>query len=129
MRRTMLSAVAVLAISVLVACGGSGGGKAPAPTYAGLNPTITMTPTTVNLPPGAKQRFAATITNSLYDTVTWEVNGLIGGNLTVGTIDVNGVYTAPAAMPSPAQTTITAVLDAATDFTATSIVTVTPVLF
>ncbi len=129
MKRAMLLAVAMFTILGLAGCGGGGAGSAPAPNYAGLNPTITLTPTTVNLAPGGKQQFSTTITNSLYDTVTWEVNGIIGGNLIVGMIDMNGLYTAPAATPTPAQTTITAVLDAATGFSANSIVSVTPVVF
>jgi hypothetical protein len=33
--------------------------------------------------------------------VTWQVNGVTGGNVSAGTIDANGVYTAPAVVPSP----------------------------
>jgi len=33
--------------------------------------------------------------------VIWSVNGVTGGNATVGTIDANGVYRTPAIVPSP----------------------------
>jgi len=41
-------------------------------------------------------------------SVTWSVNGVVGGNATVGTISTGGLYTAPSAVPTPAQVTITA---------------------
>jgi hypothetical protein len=51
----------------------------------------------------------ATVTNATDASVTWQVDGLVGGNATVGTISVAGVYTAPASVPSPAVVTVTAV--------------------
>jgi hypothetical protein len=33
--------------------------------------------------------------------VTWQVNGVTGGNASAGTIDANGLYTAPAVVPTP----------------------------
>jgi hypothetical protein len=39
-------------------------------------------------------------------TLTWSVNAVVGGNATLGTISGGGVYTAPAAVPSPAVVTI-----------------------
>jgi uncharacterized protein (DUF1800 family) len=45
--------------------------------------------------------------------VTFSVNGVPGGNATLGTIDGNGVYTAPAVVPSPNTVSITSV---ATDY-------------
>jgi hypothetical protein len=41
-------------------------------------------------------------------TVAWQVNGIPGGNATVGTISASGMYVSPAAMPSPASVSITA---------------------
>jgi len=122
-------AVAMLVICALAGCGGSGGGSNYQPSYAGVNPTVTVAPATANVPSGGRQQFVVTVTNSLYDTVTWEVNGVVGGNSTLGTIDVNGVYTAPLLAPSPAEATVTAVLNAADSFSGTSIVTITSVAF
>jgi hypothetical protein len=43
--------------------------------------------------------------------VTWQVNGVTGGNSAVGTI-TNGLYTAPTAVPSPASVAVTAIAQA-----------------
>jgi hypothetical protein len=40
--------------------------------------------------------------------LTWYVNGIQGGNSEVGTITFNGLYTAPAIVPTPNTVTITA---------------------
>src|SRR5262249_38598767 len=39
---------------------------------------------------------------------TWSVNGIQGGNSTVGTIDSTGLYKAPANEPNPHTVTVTA---------------------
>jgi len=41
--------------------------------------------------------------------VTWKVNNIAGGDPSYGTIDVNGLYTAPLAIPLSGQATVTAV--------------------
>jgi hypothetical protein len=40
--------------------------------------------------------------------LVWRAGGVIGGNLTFGTIDTTGLYTAPAIVPVPASVTIRA---------------------
>lgn len=45
-------------------------------------------------------QFTATVSNATDTTVTWQVNGVTGGNATCGTITTNGLYTAPAALPA-----------------------------
>ena len=55
------------------------------------------------------QLFTATVTNAQSNSgVTWLVDGVVGGNATIGTITSGGSYTAPAAVPSPATVTVTA---------------------
>jgi hypothetical protein len=51
----------------------------------------------------------ATVTGSTNTAVTWQVNGTTGGNATVGTININGLYSAPGTIPNPATVTVTAV--------------------
>jgi hypothetical protein len=51
--------------------------------------------TTVNV--GGTVQFTATVTGSQNTAVTWAVDGVNGGNSTVGTISGSGLYTAPAA--------------------------------
>jgi hypothetical protein len=41
--------------------------------------------------------------------LTYSVNGVQGGNAVLGTIDSNGLYTAPAIVPVPNSVTITSV--------------------
>ena len=43
--------------------------------------------------------FKATVTNTANTAVTWEVNGIAGGNATTGTVSASGLYKAPAAEP------------------------------
>ncbi|MEW6130446.1 MAG: DUF1800 family protein [Acidobacteriota bacterium] len=61
---------------------------------------VSISPSSANLTLGATQQFQATVTGSASQTVTWKVNGVTGGNATVGTITQSGLYTAPTAVPS-----------------------------
>jgi len=69
---------------------------------------VTVTPASASVNLGASQAFAASVAGSSNPAVTWSVNGAAGGNATLGTIDANGNFTAPAAIPSPALETVTA---------------------
>jgi hypothetical protein len=68
---------------------------------------LSLAPNSANLVPGASQVFTVSMTASGNpDTsVTWSVNGIAGGNATLGTISPAGsnsaTYTAPATIPSP----------------------------
>jgi uncharacterized protein YjdB len=64
--------------------------------------TVSVSPPGASVALGAIQQFSATVTGNSNQSVTWDVNGIAGGSSTVGFIGVNGVYTAPAAVPSPA---------------------------
>ena len=55
--------------------------------------SISIAPQNVALGSGRIQPFAAT--NAAGGSLTWSVNGVTGGNATVGTIDSAGAYTAP----------------------------------
>ena len=44
--------------------------------------------------------FSASVSNTATKTVTWAVNGVTGGNATLGTISPSGVYSAPAVIPA-----------------------------
>jgi len=60
----------------------------------------------------ATQSFTASVTGETNTTVNWEANGVVGGNSSLGTIDTNGNYTAPSAVPSQSLVIITAVSQA-----------------
>ena len=57
---------------------------------------------------GSNESFAAAVSGSTNTNVSWSVNSVAGGNATTGTIDANGMYTAPASLPTPNTVTITA---------------------
>src|ERR1700724_1040316 len=80
---------------------GSTGGAATA------NVAITVSgPATVAL--GAQSQYSATVTGSSDATVKWSVNGVSGGNATLGSISASGLYAAPANTPGSETVTITA---------------------
>ena len=59
---------------------------------------LEVTPSTMERLPGGNGFFTVTGATS---TVSWTVNGIVGGNATYGTIDVEGFYRAPASVPTP----------------------------
>jgi hypothetical protein len=63
--------------------------------------TVTVAPSSATLQTGAQQQFTATVTGGT-GAPAWSVNGVTGGNSTVGTISSSGLYTAPATVPSGA---------------------------
>ena len=78
------------------------------------NVTVAVSPPTANVPTGGEQIYTASVSElgGAAAGVAWSVNGIAGGNATVGTITGAGattaLYTAPAVPPSPATVTITA---------------------
>ena len=73
---------------------------------------IVLVPTSATLPVGDSQQFAANVSGASNTAVTWQVNGVTGGNATVGTISALGVYQAPSAIPAPATVMVTAIANA-----------------
>ena len=122
MRLAILTALAAVMVMTLSACGGGGNNN-------NNTPAVTVSPATANVVEGSTQQFTATVINSSSTTVTWQVNGVAGGNSSVGTIDATGLYTAPAIVPSPASVTVTAVLQANPNLSSNAIVTITAVQF
>jgi len=57
--------------------------------------SVSVSPSGVSVPLGATQQFTAYVSGTSNTAVTWEVDGVAGGNATVGTIDATGLYTAP----------------------------------
>ncbi len=115
------AALLALFTSVVAGCGG-GGASAPPPPQA---ITVTVTPTSQSVLLGVTQQFTATVTGTANMGVAWSVNGVSGGNATVGTISSSGLYTAPGDLPSPARVTVTATSQADTSRHADSSITVT----
>jgi hypothetical protein len=95
--------------------------------YAGTPPkpsvSVMVQPTSAVLALGATQQFQATVTGSTDIAVGREVNGLANGNAIFGTVSGAGLYTAPAAMPSPASVTVAAISKANPSDHASAVVT------
>jgi hypothetical protein len=122
MKRAIFSASAAILVVTLAACGG-GGSKPP------VIPSVTVSPATANVQEGTQQQFAATVSNTSDNAVTWQVNGVTGGNTSVGTISATGLYTAPAVVPNPASVTVTAFISDMATVSGTAIVTITAMAF
>jgi hypothetical protein len=73
---------------------------------------VSITPSTATVALGAAQTFHSTVTGARDATVTWDVNGVVGGNSTVGLIqnsqtDPNDTnYTAPQTPPPGGSVTV-----------------------
>lgn len=57
--------------------------------------TVTVSPSSAQVQRGGTQQFTATVQNASDPTVTWSVDGVAGGNSTIGTISSTGLYAAP----------------------------------
>ena len=97
--RRWSSAVAVLLLAMMTA---SCALTPPGFTAPDSN-TLTLSPATAAVRAGSAQAFTPSLAGK---TWTWSVNGVAGGNATVGTIDANGNYSAPAVLPAPNAVTI-----------------------
>ena len=101
--------------------------SASATVTIGAPVSVTISPTSTSVQAGlGSQQFTATVANAGNKAVTWKVNGIPGGNATVGTVSAAGLYTAPTAAPSPPTVTVTAVSDADPSRSASASATVTP---
>src|SRR2546426_3186 len=94
-------------------CGGGGVSPvAPPPPPPPPTITVTVSPPSGAVLLGATQSFTATVSNTTNTGVTWAVNGIAGGNSSVGTIistgNGAGLYTAPRHLPVPPNVTVTA---------------------
>jgi hypothetical protein len=56
---------------------------------------VTVSPSNALLAINTTQQFTATVTGTNYTGVIWAVDGVNGGNATLGTITSSGLYTAP----------------------------------
>ena len=107
-------------LTLLSGCVAMNGNKGTGsqPTSSG----VTVTPATANVRAGDTQQFNASVKNVMDQSVTWSVNGMAGGDTTVGKISATGLYTAPAALPNPASVTIAATSVSDNTLSGTSIV-------
>jgi hypothetical protein len=86
--------------------------------------SVAVTPQTVQVPVGNQQQLNATVTGPQNTAVTWSVNGVAGGDSTVGTISSSGLYTAPSTIPSNPTVSVIATSQAAPTAIGTASVTI-----
>jgi len=86
---------------------------------------ITIAPVTASVNVVTTQQFQAAVSGGTNNVITWKVNGKTGGDDTVGRIDSNGLYHAPASAPS-GTVTVSAVSYEEPGLAATSTVTILP---
>jgi uncharacterized repeat protein (TIGR03803 family) len=87
---------------------------------------VSVSPSTAQVPATGLQQFSATVLGPSNTAVTWSVNGLGGGNSTVGTISAAGLYTAPTTVPNPATVTVTATSQALPSASSSASLTIGP---
>ena len=97
---------------------GSGSSSTPPTVY------VTISPLSVSVSLGTTQQFTETTSGSTNTDVTWQVNGITGGNSTYGTISTSGLYTPPSTVPNPATVTVTVVSQANQAYLANAAVTI-----
>jgi hypothetical protein len=86
--------------------------------------TVTVSPTSAQVAPGAKKQFTATVGGSANTTVTWSVSGAGCSGPGCGTITSAGLYTAPSTVPSTPTVTVKATSQADATKSATATVTI-----
>ncbi len=106
--------LSLLLLAVLVACGGGSKDQGPP------NVQISVAPFQISLDAGQTQQFTATVTGSTNTAVTWSLSGTSCTGTACGTIDGNGLYTAPALIPSDATVKVSATSQANTGVTVSS---------
>ena len=121
--RGRLACAAALLFALLQAsCGGGAAGNSDPPPTPVASVSVSAPASTVAV--NGTVQFTATVQNSSFG-VLWQVNGNANGNSTLGTITAAGLYTAPAAVPSPAAVTIGAVLQSDTTVFGSAMLTIT----
>jgi uncharacterized protein (DUF1800 family) len=69
---------------------------------------VTVSPATASVNGNGTVTFTATVTGTTDQSVTWAVNGVVGGNSSLGTVGTAGLYVAPANLPAPNPVTVSA---------------------
>jgi hypothetical protein len=101
--RVVATLFLLFGLSLLSGCAGLGGGSSNTPSSA-----VEVSPANANVRAGDTLQFSAKVSGVMHQSVAWSVNGTVGGNATLGKISTGGLYTAPAALPSPNSVTIEA---------------------
>ncbi len=112
LKKAIVSLGVLSLLSVLAGCKTGTAGKVV---------SVSVDPTGVNIVIKTTQQFNATVLDTFNTAVTWKV----AGGSANGTISANGLYAAPATVPTPAQVVIIATSEKDTSKTGTATVTIT----
>ena len=82
-----------LLVGLLCGCG-SGDKLTPTPPHPSQT-QLSISPPAANVAAGGSRSFSASMEGNANPSVTWAVNGVAGGNSSVGTISAAGTYVAP----------------------------------
>ncbi|PYV74842.1 MAG: hypothetical protein DMG97_07730, partial [Acidobacteria bacterium] len=93
--------------------------------HYGRTVSVKISPGACTVQVGQSQQFAAAISGTNNTAINWLVNGILGGNSTLGTISSSGMYGAPSAVP-PSQVAVTAQSNAQSTASASATVSITP---
>ncbi|HUR32416.1 MAG TPA: hypothetical protein VM032_01380 [Vicinamibacterales bacterium] len=69
---------------------------------------ISVSPASATVKVKTTRQFTATVTGTSNTSATWKVNGVVGGNGSVGTISQAGLYRAPNSLPGSGSVTVSA---------------------
>lgn len=124
MRRLLLFLI-IVALLALTSCGGSNGGisgekETPQPV------SVSILEDSATVETGETFQFHASVNNATDTTITWTVEGVVGGNATVGTMSADGLYTAPTGVPTTNPVTVKATSNADKTKSDTAKVTIFP---
>jgi hypothetical protein len=129
-RRALLAALRwalLLVVAEQVSCNG---GSVAINSASPLQITVSVSPSTAQVPIGESAPFVATVGNSSNLAVSWQVNGLPGGNPVIGTISATGPntasFTAPINVPNSPTVTVQAIPQADQTKLGSASVTITP---
>jgi hypothetical protein len=108
--KKLLATVALLSVALWTGCATGGGGHTGAQIQVTVNTNPANQP---NVGVTLKVQFVATVTGTDNTAVTWSLSQPGGGTCTgtpnpCGSIDANGLYTAPTVAPSPSTVNVTA---------------------
>lgn len=116
MRRAIFLMFGLTSALFLVSCGGGSSG--------GQQITVTIDPASTTVTVNQGTTFTDTVIGTTSTAVNWEVNGVVGGTATTGTISTSGAYKAPAQVPNPAKVTVTVALQTDATKSASAAVTI-----
>jgi hypothetical protein len=69
-------------------------------TAAAVSSSVSVSPSAASVANFGTQQFTASVNGSPSTAVNWEVNGIAGGNQSVGFISTSGLYVAPSGVPT-----------------------------